>query len=114
MKILNKARSFLMKKDDGKDVLDKKKFFLLIGSIIGIGIFLLLVLKPSKDSSVVVNSTTPIEHDKEYDEKLNSEESKKVSALFKALKQKEQKDPIKKTIKTEFSVSFLRPCKHEY
>ena len=96
MKILNKARSFLMKKDDGKDVLDRKKFFLCIGSIISVGVLLLIVLKPSKDSSVVINSITPIEHDKENDKKLVLEESEKVTALFKALKQREQKEPIKK------------------
>lgn len=57
------VRSFFIKKDGEKDVLDRKRVFICIGLLVGIGSMSVIFFGENNDSSVIAQSSTPIEHD---------------------------------------------------
>lgn len=90
MRPLNKVRALFIVKESGKEVLNKKRLFIVTGFIFVLGVCWGTVWKAKKDSSVLVNSTIPIEQGKsEGKPPVGSQVSEVVSRLFQASEQKE-------------------------
>ena len=83
MSLKEKVRSFILKKDGEKYVASKKHLIICFAVLVGIGTIALVVFKPKEDSSVVIESTQPIQADDKMPlMEQKSEESEKVNSLL--------------------------------
>lgn len=89
MKFIARIRAFFLKKDGGKDIIDRTKLFGTMIVVIGAGVFTIIFSEASGDSSVVVNSTEPIETGNFAEERAQTV-SQKVSGLLQASAQNVQ------------------------
>ncbi|MCB0368644.1 MAG: hypothetical protein KDD45_04150 [Bdellovibrionales bacterium] len=88
-----------MKKEGEKEVLNRKRLFLGLGLIIGLGAMVVILFGSSKDTSVIVNSTEPIKMEATGNQALTSqpiEDSKKVNGMLNASAQIVQSQSSKK------------------
>ena len=84
-------RLLFLKKEDGKEVINRKKFFFVIGSILGMGVCVIVFSKIGRDSSVVVNSAEPIDMGS-HEEVVVHSFSPKVNGVLNASQQKSYAD----------------------
>ncbi len=88
MKFITRLRAFFLKKDGGKEVIDKKRFWGVVVAAVGIGVFTIIFSEASGDSSVVVNATEPIETGNFETAQVSLLVSQKVSGMLKASEQR--------------------------
>ena len=106
MKFMARIQAFFLKEEGGKEVLDQKRFFGVMILILAIGALVIFYSNMSSDSSVVVNSSAPIEAGDVAETKGAISLSQKVSGLLQASEQhrhvaspKQQAKPTNKKIK---------------
>ena len=103
MKFFRKIWKFFYKIEAEKEVFNIKRAFLVVTVVITLGTFSLIFFKPLKDTSVVINSTEPIDEDSVNQEKIQSsstQESKKVNGMLNASAQKERQNSWQKHPRT--------------
>ena len=87
MKVIARIQAFFLKEDGSKEVLDQKRFFGVMILILAIGALVIFYSNMSSDSSVVVNSSAPIEAGDVAETKGAIPLSQKVSGLLQASEQ---------------------------
>ena len=87
MKFMTQVQAFFLKKEGGKEVINRKKTIITIGIILGIGAFTILFSEVGGDRSVVITATQPIETDNLAEAKISMPVSQKVSGMLKASEQ---------------------------
>ena len=107
MKSIARIRGFFLKEEAGKEVLNRQKFFIIVGLAIVMVVITLLFSENGGDSSVVVNATEPIEAGNL--EVSSVPASPKVSGLLQASEQRvhahkaQRAKPIpKRTVKIRY------------
>ena len=88
MKFVARIRSFFLKKDGGKEVIDKKRFWVAVVAVVGVGVFTIIYSEAGGDSSVVVNATAPIKAGSFETAQASLPVSQKVSGLLQASEQR--------------------------
>ncbi len=87
MKYAKQMRAFFLKKEGGKEVIDRKRFFGAVSVILLLGAFSLLFPKTGRDSSVIINSAEPIDRDNS-EEVVTQSSSPKVTGMLQASQQR--------------------------
>lgn len=88
MKGLNQVRSFFIKKENEKEVLNRKRTFLFVAFLISLGVLVVLVFGSENDSSVIIETIEPIKVNVE--EKEHPQASGTISGLLHSSQRKEQ------------------------
>ena len=99
MKFMTQVQAFFLKKEGGKEVINRKKTIITIGIILGIGAFTILFSEVGGDRSVVITATQPIETDNLAEAKISMPVSQKVSGMLKASEQHRHVASPKKRLK---------------
>ena len=109
MKFVAGIRAFFLKKDGGKEVIDKKKLWGVVVATVGIGVFTIIFSEAGGDSSVVVNATEPIKAGSFETAQASLPISQKVSRLLQASEQRvlvskprQAKPAPKRTLKIQY------------
>ena len=98
MKFIAMIRAFFLKKDGGKEVIDRTRLFGTMIIAVGVGVSAIIFSENGGDSSVVVNATEPIEV-VNFAKKKAEVSSPKVSGLLQVSEQHRQVASPKKQVK---------------
>ena len=110
MKVMARIRAFFLKQEAGKEVLDQKRFFGVMILILAIGALVIFYSNMSGDSSVVVNSSAPIEAGDVAETKGAIPLSQKVSGLLQASEQhRHVASPKKQAKSTNKKIKYRAP-----
>ena len=110
MKLMARIQAFFLKEEGGKEVLDQKRFFGVMILILAIGALVIFYSNMSSDSSVVVNSSAPIEAGDVAETKGAISLSQKVSGLLQASEQhRHVASPKKQAKSTNKKIKYRAP-----
>lgn len=90
MKFVTIIRTFFLKKEADKEVLDRKRLIGSVALVLAIGVAFILFSNPNGDSSVVVSSNAPIVVDNPEETQDSAPISSKVTGLLQASQDKEK------------------------
>ena len=109
MKYIKQMRVFFLKKEGGKEVINRKNFFITITLAFGVGACVIIFSRVGRDSSVVINSAEPIDMGN-HEEVVTHPSSPKVNGMlhvsqqrnYEVLQRKRAKQSPQKAQKIEY------------
>ena len=84
---MKRIKLFFLKKEGGKEVINRKKLFITVTLVFGVGACVIIFSRVGRDSSVVINSTEPIDMGS-HEEVVTQPSSPKVNGMLHASQQR--------------------------